>query len=144
MKKYTFIVVVTIIIVLILAICFIINLNHRSGSKISNFELVFLEDDSIGIQKIFSNDVFVYNGKVEVVIDNAKYSLKDALTSNKLTTQDILEKAKKDAISIDGWEDGGSTMYTFNNYRILKYNTLTGNKDLYIGSKGLNYSIGEK
>ena len=70
--------------------------------------------------------------------------MKDALNSKKITTKDILEKAKEDALSVDGWDDGGSTIYTFNNYKILKYNTLNGTKDLYIGSKDLNYSIGEK
>ena len=57
---------------------------------------IFVSSFVCNIENIFS-DVFVYNGKVEVVIDNVKYDLKDALNSKKINTKDILEKATSHA-----------------------------------------------
>lgn len=153
MKKY-------VVIILIFLIVFILNIYYiktsknvyTSSKKLTDFELIFLEENSLGKQKIISKnifdkesyDIFSYNGKVEVVIDNKKYDLKEALKSNKISAQDIVDKAKKWNNGYSEWDDGGSAIYHFENFEILKYNTLSGNKDLYIGSNDLNYSIEEK
>lgn len=57
--------------------------------------------------------------------------------------EEILKKANKDAkedevIFGSIYSEGGSTSYIYHNYQILKFNTLSGNKDLYIRVPSMN------
>ena len=93
----------------------------------------------------YDYDIYSYKGTVDIVIDEEKMSLREALINNKITVDEILEKAQKDAredktIFGDVYLDGGSSFYIYNDYQILKLNTLQGIdsevppiKDLYIG-----------
>lgn len=86
----------------------------------------------------YNYNIYSYKGIVEIAINGEKMSLREALLSNKITIDEILQKAKKDAKedeTIFGatYADGGSNIYIYNDYAILKLNTLEGNKDLYIG-----------
>ena len=146
-------VLIIIIIGILLAVSIYIIFNSEklwmNSDKQSNFELIFNEDISLGEQKLISKDnsnknpfdVFSYNGKVKVIIDNKEYDLKEALNSNKLTAMDILNKAQEDAynniIEIEIFKDGGTIEYYYNDYIIKKYNTLNGYDALFIGTYGL-------
>ena len=94
----------------------------------------------------YDYDIYSYKGTVDIVIDGEKMSLREALINNKITVDEILEKANKDAkvdntIFGDVYLDGGSSFYIYNDYQILKCNIISagiGNdvsyiKDLYIG-----------
>ena len=52
---------------------------------------------------------------------------------------EIIVKANKDLsekkITGDTYKDGGSQIYNYENYTIIKYHTLEGNRDVYIGTK---------
>lgn len=81
------------------------------------------------------------DGDVTVTIDrDMVYSLEDALKEKIITAQDILEQIKADVkygICEDHFfSDGGSIEYIYEDFTILKYNTLDENKDLIIGMKG--------
>ena len=118
----------------------------------SKFELEFIKDMTKERQLILSKsentkydyDIYSYNGDVNIIIENEKYTLREALLSNKITAEDIIESANKDVeknnIFRDAYLDGGTVEYTYNNYIILKYNNLAGNKDLYIGDISMNMS----
>lgn len=111
----------------------------------SNFKLEFIKDSSKERELILSKtentkydyDIYSYNGDVNIIINNETYTLRDALLNNKITIEEILNKANKDAeekrIFRGDYLDGGSKDYFYNNYIILKYNNLAGNKDMYIG-----------
>ncbi|MCL2859123.1 MAG: hypothetical protein FWF46_00840 [Oscillospiraceae bacterium] len=52
--------------------------------------------------------------------------------------EDIIEKASDDGENgrlkyYDAYLDGGSRIYEYENYTIIKENTLDGNRDVYIG-----------
>ena len=68
-------------------------------------------------------------------------SLRDALLQNKITMDEIIEKANKDLeeniITGDMYQDGGSMIYQYSNYTIIKFHTLDGNRDVYIGTKDM-------
>lgn len=86
----------------------------------------------------YNYNIYSYKGIVDIVINGEKMSLREALLSNKITIDEILQKARKDAkedetIFGTTYLDGGSSLYIYNDYAILKLNTLEGNKDLYIG-----------
>ena len=91
----------------------------------------------------YDYNIYSYKGTVNIVIAGERMSLRDALINNKITIEEILEKANKDArenktIFGDVYADGGSSFYIYNDYSILKLNTLEGNKDLYIGVPSMN------
>lgn len=145
--------IVSVTLLLFLAIYFIFSSKNVwvSDKNTTEFKLIFIENKNIGKKKIISNNffnkdsynVYLYNGEIKVIIDNKEYDLIEALNKNILTTQDLLNKAKQECLFSAGFSDGGTMEYYFKEFTIIKYNVLTGNKDLYIGSKDLNYSIGE-
>ena len=65
------------------------------------------------------------------------YSLEEALKNKILKVEDIMTQAKLDEkygiCDTAYYTDGGSIEYRYKDYTILKYNTLDGNKDLFIG-----------
>ena len=116
----------------------------------SNFMLEFIKNSSNERQLILSKtestkydyDIYSYNGDVNLIINNETYTLRDALLNNKITIEEILNKANKDAeekrIFRGDYLDGGSKDYFYNDYVILKYNNLAGNKDMYIGDTSMD------
>ena len=90
----------------------------------------------------YDYNIYAYNGSVNIRIDNKEYSLKQALTENKITMNEIIEKANQDEkdgkIKAEMYKDGGSILYKYDNYAIIKFHTLEGNRDVYIGSKDMN------
>ena len=159
-KKLIIISIICIVLVLIIfTIYYVVKSKNvwknTSGNKV-DFTLIVKEDKSVGKQKIVSKDIFngetydiyIYNAKVKIVIDNKEYDLKDALLNGKATTEDILNKAKSDVenqkANVDMYKDGGTLIYDYNDYRIIKFNSLNGIYDMYIGSRELSYSIGAK
>ena len=70
------------------------------------------------------------------------YEFKNALQEKVVIIDDILEQAKIDSkygICEEGaYSDGGTVEYKYENYIIIKYNTLDGNTDLVIAPKGDN------
>ena len=118
-----------------------------------NFEILFYDkqpQSDIKAHKIvdknetdkYNYDVYMYAGSVNIRIDGKDYSLKEALLENKITMEEIIAKANKDLnennITGDMYQDGGSMIYKYDNYAIIKCHTLDGNRDVYIGSKDMN------
>ena len=117
-----------------------------------NIEIKSVDDFSIGfdlredleIKTIVSKDeikdytysIFSMGGNVNIQIKDQLYTLRDALLNNKITIEEILQKANKDLDSdtIKGgmYKDGGSMEYQYNDYTIIKFNNLNGKRDLYI------------
>ena len=90
----------------------------------------------------YDYNIYAYNGSVNIRIDDKEYSLKQALTENKITMNEIIVKANQDErngkIKAEMYKDGGSILYKYDNYAIIKFHTLEGNRDVYIGSKDMN------
>ena len=67
--------------------------------------------------------------------------MKEALLENKITMEEIIAKANQDEkgkkIKVDMYKDGGSMEYHYENYTIIKFHTIDGNRDVYIGTKDL-------
>lgn len=85
--------------------------------------------------------IYAYNGSVDIRIDGKDYSLKEALIENKITMEEIIAKANQDEkdgkIKAEMYKDGGSMEYHYENYTIIKCHTISGNRDVYIGTKDL-------
>ncbi len=110
------------------------------------FELIFNSTNDLETRTIikahdnnnYSYNIFSYGGNVTIKIDNVEYDLRTALLEEKITMEEIIEKANKDAfedktIKVDSLNDGGTNKYYYNDYTIIKRHTLDGNFDVYIG-----------
>ena len=127
--------------------------------KVDNFSIVFYQKTAIKPKQkeiIISKDeikgidynVYAFEGHIAINLndDSPKLtansiSLRDALLQNKITMEEIIKKADQDLkeknIVGDMYKDGGSMIYKYNNYTIIKCNTLDGNRDVYIGTKNM-------
>ena len=87
----------------------------------------------------YNYTIYAYDGSVNIKIDDKEYSLKDALLESKITMEEIIQKANKDLdnnkITGDMYKDGGSMIYQYDTYTIIKCHTIEGNRDVYIGTK---------
>lgn len=118
-----------------------------------NFEILFKDRKQVdSYNKIYAildksetdkynYTIYAYDGSVNIKIEDKEYSLKEALLENKITMEEIIEKANQDEkdgkIKTEIYNDGGSIKYHYENYTIIKCHTLDGNRDVYIGIKDL-------
>lgn len=86
-------------------------------------------------------ETIYYTGKNRNVylygINSFKYNDKELNTYKDIFT--TLNKVVKSYEKTTSYDDGGSVMYKSDNYNILMCNTISGNKDAYIGSKNMIY-----
>lgn len=91
-----------------------------------------------------------YHGLEDVIItvDGEQHSLAHALKRGKITLSAILAKANQDVSDgiIDEivYKDGGSQVYKYPEYTIVKYHTLDGNDDMYIGTPDIGIDVKNK
>ena len=114
-----------------------------------NFEIVFKERQPIdSYNRIYAildksetdkynYSIYAYEGSVNIVIDEQEYTLREALLENKITMEEVIAKANKDFPDAITYDDGGSVEYHYENYTIIKFHTLDGNRDIYIGTKNM-------
>lgn len=85
----------------------------------------------------YDYNIYTYEGAANILINKEEISLRDALLNNKITMNEIIEKANQDLkdkkITGDMYRDGGSMIYQYQNYTIIKCHTIDGNRDVYIG-----------
>ncbi len=113
-----------------------------------NFEIIFNQEPGNvkrqiidkNTNKQYNYNVYVYNGKANIIIDKTTYSLEDALKENKITMDEIIAKANRDIPDAVSYDDGGSIEYHYENYTIIKVHKINGNRDVYIGDKNLTLS----
>ena len=87
--------------------------------------------------KKYNYTIYAYDGSVNIRIGGKEYSLKEALLEDRITMEEIIHKANKDFPNAASYDDGGSMEYHYENYTIIKCNTLNGNRDVYIGTKDM-------
>ena len=100
------------------------------------------------VQKSDVNLYYYGLSEVNVFVDNQTIPLVVALEKGKLTLNAIIQKANR-AVSAGELEelvykDGGSQVYKYPDYTIIKYHTLDGNRDVYIGSTDMDIHIADK
>ena len=117
---------------------------QKTAIKPKQKEIVIKKNEINGIDY----NIYSFEGNVAINLNSDSselkensISLRDALLQNKITVNEIIEKANKDlnenVITGDMYEDGGSIRYQYSNYTIIKCHTLDGNRDVYIGSKDM-------
>ena len=95
--------------------------------------------NDMDIHKLNSDVDLYYYGleEVNVKVDNKTISLEEALRSGKITIDGLLIKANKDVsseiIKSVTYKDGGTRKWYYKDYTIIKFHTIDGNRDVYIG-----------
>ncbi len=86
--------------------------------------------------------VYSYGGDVEIDLKGETLSLSKALNENKITMDEILDEVisdvKKGVAEATTIKDGGRQIYEYKKYTIVKFHSLDGNNDFYIGSSNFN------
>ena len=91
-----------------------------------------------------------YHGLEDVIItvDGEQHSLAHALKRGKITMSAILAKANQDVadgvIEEISYDDGGSSVFKYPDYTIVKYHTLDGNDDMYIGTPDIGIDVKDR
>ena len=124
---------------------------YRKNTKvINNYEFNYLldiiESENKEKQKItvadldkkYNYDIYYYGiEKAKVDINNEKIDLVEALKIDRITMEQIIEQAEKDSkeggIGSDMYKEGGTMIYFYDTYTIIKSHSLDGNRDVYIG-----------
>lgn len=136
-----------------------INSNEISIDGYNDFEITVKKSDNIEKRKILNNkdldadkqdfNLYYYGlDEVTVKVDNKTMPLEEALRSGRVTLQGIVAKANKDldakVIKGDTYKDGGSAIYQYDTYTIIKCHKLNGNRDVYIGIEGMTLNNVER
>lgn len=76
--------------------------------------------------------------EVMITVDGQTVSLPEALEKGMITLNAIVSKGAADVrsglVEEMSYDDGGSALFRYDNYTVIKYHTLDGNRDVYIGS----------
>ena len=125
-----------------------INTDEIAINGYEDFEIIIEKADKIEKKKILNNNELYKNNseydlyyfglnEVNVNVDGKNITLEEALRSGKLTLDGIIAKANEDlenkTITGDMYKDGGSMLYKYDTYTIIKRHTLDGNRDVWIG-----------
>ena len=121
----------------------------ESSNYTNKFELNYHQRKDKELKTIINHNtnpdyeysVYTLGGDVDFSIEkDMVYTLEKALEEKVITAEDILNQAKIDAeygICYRGdYSDGGSIEFMYEDYTILKYNTLDRLEDIVIGYKG--------
>lgn len=83
--------------------------------------------------------------EVWITVDGQTSSLKDAVRDGWITLNGIIQKANsqvQDGILEElSYDDGGTAVYRYPDYTIIKYHTLDGNRDVYILSPDVDVAV---
>ena len=86
--------------------------------------------------------------KVLITIKGFTMPLETALEKGRITLDGIVANCNKDVMNGTleelVYKDGGSQVYKYPEYTIIKYHTIDGNRDVYIGSTDMDIHIADK
>lgn len=128
----------------------IFNVQEKVGQG-TEFTITFTKKKSAGKKLIinakksedYDYNIYTYNGNVDIKVKMRTKDLKDALEDGDITMERIISQAESDAsnglITATCFDDGGTIIYQYGTYTILKQNTLDGNQDVFIGPFGMAY-----
>lgn len=127
---------------------FEITTDDISTEGFRGFELsVIPAENSEAKKKTMISEGLYYYGISDVIVsvDDQTMSLAEALESGKITLNALLVRAnqyvKNGIVEELSYDDGGSALYQYQDYTIIKYHTLDGNRDMYIGSRDMDINV---
>lgn len=100
------------------------------------------------LSKKYNYNIYYYGIESSTIqINDEKIDLKQALEENKITMEQIIEQAEKDrkndVIGSEMLKDGGTMVYYYDTYKIIKKHTIDGDRDVYIEIPETNLTVTE-
>lgn len=120
----------------------------QSTDYIENNHIYYTQRKDMGVDKINSEekfDIYVVGGNVTIEKDNEEAKdFSEAIGSKYISIDEILEQAEVDSkygVCRKGfYSDGGTIEYRYQDYTLIKANTLAGNKDFIIAPPNMIWS----
>ena len=143
------------ILIIVLVIIFIsiwsITKTFKSSNSNNEFNLEIVKSTSLSTKQLDLNGLYDYNifyyhiSDATLTYKGSSYDLEDALKQNVISMDEIIEiceeYANENKISSDTYLDGGSRIYEFDNFTIIKCNIDgSNNRDVYIGVPDMDLS----
>lgn len=113
-------------------------MNYKKiGKKIADKRILLGITQEV-LSKKYDYNIYYYGLEdVKIKLDNEEVDLTEALLNNKVSMEQIIEQAEKDKeneiINTDMYKEGGTMIYWYGTYTIIKSHSLDGNRDVYIG-----------
>ncbi|AIZ37096.1 hypothetical protein VJI72_04525 [Parvimonas micra] len=80
-------------------------------------------------------DIYTVGMEFKLKLDGKEYSVKDAISNGILDEDKLLQKLEQDKkdnkSTSEMYKDGGTIIYRYKDYSIVKYNTVDGDEDMY-------------
>lgn len=120
----------------------------QSTDYIENNHIYYVQRKDMGVDKINSEeefDIYVVGGNVTIAknTEEAK-DFSEAIEAKYISIDEILEQAEVDSkygVCRRGfYSDGGTIEYSYQDYTLIKANTLAGNKDFIIAPPNMIWS----
>lgn len=120
----------------------------KSTDYIENNHIYYIQRKDTGVDKINSEeefDIYVVGGNVTIAKNNEEpKDFSEAIEAKYISIDEILEQAEIDSkygICRRGfYSDGGTVEYRYQDYTLIKANTLAGNKDFIIAPPNMIWS----
>ena len=123
---------------------------NNNAKVINNYEFKYLldikRDDKYQLKNItegelankYDYDIYYYGlESCDIEINGERVDLIEALVNDKVTMEQIIEQAEKDSengvIYSDTYKEGGTRIYGYGTYTIIKSHSLDGDGSVYIG-----------
>lgn len=121
--------------------------DENKDEKGLNFSVIDLKNNEVKTvvkknDKISFN-IYAVGMDFKIKLDKKEYSVADAISNGLLDENKLFDKIEKDKESnkckSEMYKDGGTLAYLYNDYTIIKFNSLDGKEDMYITrEKSLN------
>ena len=80
-------------------------------------------------------DIYTVGMEFTIELDGVSYNIKDAISKGVLDEDKLIQKLKNDRkngkSTSEMYKDGGTIIYRYKDYSIVKYNTVDGDEDMY-------------
>lgn len=94
-----------------------------------------------GIKKVSEKNskmpfnIYTVGMEFTIELDGTSYNIKDAISKGVLDEDKLIQKLKNDRkngkSTSEMYKDGGTIIYRYKDYSIVKYNTVDGDEDMY-------------
>ena len=120
----------------------------QNTDYIENNHIYYAQRKDMGVDKINSEeefDIYVIGGNVTIAKNNEEAKdFSEAIDAKYISIDEILEQAELDSkygVCRRGlYSDGGTIEYSYQDYTLIKANTLAGNKDFIIAPPNMIWS----
>lgn len=120
----------------------------QNADYIENNHIYYAQRKDMGVDKINSEEefnIYVVGGNVTIAKNNEEAKdFSEAIEAKYISIDEILEQAEVDSkygVCRRGfYSDGGTIEYSYQDYTLIKANTLAGNKDFIIAPPNMIWS----